>query len=242
MAKTASGKASFEEQIARQSVGDTASGSASTGTAADLPDASVTMSGEEYLKLYQESATANSAEARSASEHKALIAAVDDATFERSPVTEPQEIVDRLSDSARATLEAIKAGRDVSKEQWTALCKEMNDMGAITEDEFNSVRADIQFVPAGYGPHPVMVQELKAMYARSQGIHVDTEMWTGDPFEYLTSWATLMDGWQKMLVTQRDSNGAQKYTDLSPIRDQVNSCQKVSDLVKDLLTYQGSFF
>lgn len=240
-AKTEGAAPSFDEQITRQSVGDTAS--ASTSAAVHLPAASVSISGEEYLRLQQESAAANNAEVRSAAEHKALIAATDNAAFENTsvnattdaPVTDPQEIVDRLSDSSRATLEAMKAGRDVSKSQWTMLCKEMKDMGAITEDDFNSVRTDIQIVPAGYELHPVMVRELKAMYARSQGIYVETEMWTGDPFEYLTSWQDLMDEWQDMLVTIRDENGARKYTDFSPIREQVNSCQKVSELVKNLI-------
>jgi len=234
--KTASDKSSFEEQITRQSAGGTAS-STTSSIAAGPPDTSVAMSGEEYLKLQQEIAAANSPEAKSVVEHKALMEAANNAAIDGTPATEPQEILARLSDPAKATLDAMKAGKDVSKGQWTALCKEMKDMGAITEDEFNSVRTDIQIVPAGYELHPVMVRELQAMYARSQGIHVETEMWTGDPFEYLNSWTDLLDEWQEMLVTLRDETGARKYNDFSPIREQVSSCHKVSDLVQRLFAY-----
>jgi len=79
-AKTDGAAPSFEEQITRQSAGEPAT----PGTVAELPTTSVSISGEDYLKLQQESAAVNSPEAKSAAEHKALIAAADNTAFERA--------------------------------------------------------------------------------------------------------------------------------------------------------------
>ena len=128
IAKTASGKSSFEEQIIWQSVGGTAS-STTSSIVAGLPDMFAVMSGEEYLKLQQESADANSPETKSIGEHRALMEVANNTAIVGTPATEPQEILERLSDPSKATLDAMKAGKDVSKARWTALCKEIPAYG-----------------------------------------------------------------------------------------------------------------
>lgn len=242
MAKTARGKASFEEQIARQSTGDTASASTSTA-AADLPDASVTISGEEYLKLYQESATANSAEVKSAAEHKALITAADNAAFENTPVTESEEILDRLSDSARATLEDIKADKEVSREEWSGLLEELRDMGAISDTELGYTRG-FRIIPLGYtDKNGVFVKYddpfSEARLLQLAGLETSEDAvvdwnWNNDPLAFLDDWIAELTEWRDDLSRERSASGAPKYDDFSPIDDQVAACTKVSELVKDL--------
>lgn len=78
---------SFEENLATQrgsSVGERSSAAVPPSTPADTAG----VSGEEYLKLYQDSAAANSA-ASGAAEHKALIAAADAASLESTGLSEP---------------------------------------------------------------------------------------------------------------------------------------------------------
>ena len=58
--------------------------------------------------------------------------------------------------------------------------------------------------------------------------------WAGDPLEYLNAWMSMMSGWKDDMAGMRNADGSLKFEDFSPIAMQIDSCQKLSNLVKEL--------
>lgn len=63
---------------------------------------------------------------------------------------------------------------------------------------------------------------------------LDEGAWKGDPLAYLDNWMKSLYSWRSDLARARNEDGSPKYGDFSPITDQLNSCQKVMDLVRGL--------
>lgn len=129
---------SFGAEITQQNT--SAQSSAGTTATAVVPNASASISGEEYLKLYQESAAANSPEAKSAAEHKALRAASDstgvESTASETKVAKPMEELPVIlpTDSVEVKLEKLRQISEASdytgmsyEEIYTDLWNRYND-------------------------------------------------------------------------------------------------------------------
>ena len=61
-----------------------------------------------------------------------------------------QEIVSKLTDGAKRTLQRLKTNpNSISKRDWMDLTHELNAMGAISDLDYGWTRADFQFIPLG---------------------------------------------------------------------------------------------
>lgn len=160
-------------------------------------------------------------------------------------------LLDRLTPSSKGVLDRIQAGvSDITKDEWTGLCKELKDLGAVSETDLMYTRADLHLIPIGYYDEngefvqydtpPMLKNELLDKY-HSQGSGADgfwaclnASGWAGDPLAYLDDWIASLYSWRSDLARARNEDGSLKYSDLSPITGQINSCQKVVDLVRGL--------
>lgn len=162
---------------------------------------------------------------------------------------EPEEILERLSEPARDTLEDIKADKEVSQEEWKDLLEELRDMGAISDTEFTYSRSDFRFIPIGYRDENGelvmydgiaerfgMLDKLRTASGGGIGMLTDTaDTWAGDPLAYLDAWITDLAEWREDLSKQRGETGAPKYDNFSPIDNQIEACTKVGEIVNGLL-------
>ena len=83
----------------------------------------------------------------------------------------------------------------------------------------------------------MLKDQLKSLYEQSQnpaGAWLASDSWTGDPLEYLDLWMSELEDWRKDLSQQRAADGSLKFSNFSPITDQINACQKVMNLVQGL--------
>ena len=220
---------------------------------ADKANPSTGLSGEEYLKLYKDYIEKNRVEAEKAAEHEALIKAVDNVIEGKAPM-EPQEILERLSEPAKDTLEDIKDDKEVSHEQWQGLLGELRDMGAISKEQFDYSRSDVKLIPLGYknasGEFVMydgiaerfgMLDKLRSTSGGGIGILTDTaDAWSGDPLDFLDAWIENLTEWRGDLSRQRSETGALKYDDFSPLDKQIDACTKVGELINSLLTSIGT--
>lgn len=163
-------------------------------------------------------------------------------------------VYERLTLTAQDVLSRLNAGNTITRDEWTGLCRELKDVGAISQADFDCTRADYHLVPLGYhdaagneviyDSNPVMSEKLK-LVAKLLNREPDTPLeklrerlagdsWSGDPLEYLDAWIDMLDAWIDQLAKERDENGSLKYTDFSPITDQISSCQTVSALIQKL--------
>jgi len=161
---------------------------------------------------------------------------------------------ERLTLTSQDVLARLNAGNSVTREEWTGLCRELKDAGVITQADFDYTRGDFHLIPLGYHDAagneviydhaPGMAEKLK-LAAKLLNRDPDTpleqlrerlasESWSGDPLEYLDTWIDLLDVWIDQLEKERAEDGSQKFTDFSPITDQISSCQKVAALVQSL--------
>lgn len=163
-----------------------------------------------------------------------------------------QALLDRLTPASKAVLDRIQAGtNDITKDEWSGLCKELETLGAISEADCQCTSADFHLIPLGYydGNGEFVKYELpmelknkllsQAGRKRSpseDGLWacLDGSGWTGDPLAYLDNWMDSLYNWRSDLARARNEDGSAKYSDFSPITSQLNSCQKVADLVKKL--------
>jgi len=161
-------------------------------------------------------------------------------------------LYERLSSSSKDILERLEAGKDdIKKDEWLNFCKELKDAGAITQSDFDYTRADVYLIPLGYHDgsgnmvkyetSPMMKNKLLGLYessrspaATSSETRLSANDWTGDPLEYLDTWASELYRWRSGLARMRNADGSPKYDNFSPITSQIDSCQKVAVLVKDL--------
>lgn len=152
-----------------------------------------------------------------------------------------------LSPPSKETLKRLRDGKsDIRKDEWLTLCRELKDAGAITQSEFDYTRGDLHLIPLGYydeqgsfvkyDTSPMLKDQLESLYAQSQD-PVRTWLsgnWSGDPMKYLGLWMSELEDWRKDLSQQRAADGSLKYSNFSPITDQIDACQKVMNLVQGL--------
>lgn len=153
---------------------------------------------------------------------------------------------DRLTPSARKTVEKLKEGRGLTKTQWTDLCRELKDMGVITQAEFDYTRGDLHLVPVisdsrGGVTALGMKERLNSLYQASQvpgGLEAwSSDTWAGDPLEYLDEWLESLRKWKGELSAERWPDGGRKYQDFSAVDVQVDACQKVMDVLRGLMAH-----
>lgn len=166
-------------------------------------------------------------------------------------------LLDRLTPVSRAVLDRIQAGTDgITKDEWSGLCKELESLGAISEADLRYTSADFHFIPLGYyDDNGEFVQyelpmELKNKLLSQAGgkgspsedglwACLDSSHWRGDPLAHLDNWMSSLYSWRSDLSRARNEDGSPKYSDFSPITNQINSCQKVADLVRELSQAQA---
>ena len=167
--------------------------------------------------------------------------------------TQLRMVFERLSSSSKNVLERIKAEKnDIKKDEWMSLCKELKDAGVITQSDFDYTRADGHLIPIGYYNEsgtlvkydmpPMLVEKLRTLSDMSQNPSVgsmetwlaNSNGWADDPLEYLNAWMSMMSGWKDDMAGMRNADGSLKFEDFSPIAMQIDSCQKLSNLVKEL--------
>lgn len=161
------------------------------------------------------------------------------------------DLLRRLTPESRDVLDRMEAGKaDITGEEWTGFCKELESLGAISKDDFHYTRGDLHLIPIGYRDKsgefvkydtpPMLKNKLLNLYhsqgpgADSQWVRLDENDWKGDPLAYLEDWTTSLYSWRSDLARARNEDGTPKYSDFSPITSQINSCQKVTDLVRGL--------
>lgn len=159
---------------------------------------------------------------------------------------------DQLSTASKGVLDRMKAGQtDISQDEWTNLCRELKEAGLITESDFLYTRADLRIVPIGYLDRngntvlydsnlmPGGLLEMNSRYNNCSGLSKTTTVndWSGDPLQYLDKWIESLRMWRSDLASQRNEDGTRRYDDFSPISNNIDSCQKVSNLVKMLMKF-----
>lgn len=168
-----------------------------------------------------------------------------------------QILLDRLTPASKAVLSRIQAGTNrISREEWSGLCKELETLGAISESDLRYTSADFHLIPLGYwDENGAFVQyelpmELKnRLLSRAAGSKspsedglwacLDDSGWTGDPLAYLDHWIASLWSWQSDLARMRNGDGSPRYSDFSPITNQLGACRKVAALVKELCQAQA---
>lgn len=157
-----------------------------------------------------------------------------------------EDLLPELSPSSKAVLERLRAGaHDIQKDEWTALCREWRDAGVLTQEEFDSVRADVRLIPIGYrdkngnfvkySTPPVLLERLRSLSAWSQAVAsgsteawVPDDGWTGDPLEYLEWWMSMLERWRNGMAGDDSAH----FEDFSPMDGQIASCRKVMELLR----------
>lgn len=158
---------------------------------------------------------------------------------------------DQLSIESKSVLDRMNAGEaNITQDEWTELCRELKDAGLITESDFMHTRANLRIVPIGYKDstgNAVLYDNPPIL----SGLEMDTHLsgysglskawtvddWSGDPLSYFDSWIESLRKWRNDLAIQRNEDGTRKYDDLSGIGNNINSCEKVTNLMKMLMRF-----
>ncbi len=161
-------------------------------------------------------------------------------------------LYEHLTPASKDVLERLEAEKDdIKKDEWLNFCKELKDVGAITQSDFDYTRADVHLILLGYHDEsgnivkyetsPMMKNKLLGLYESSRNpaavgseTRLSADDWTGDPLEYLDTWTSELYRWRSDLVRMRNADGSPKYDNFTPITSQIDSCQKVAALVKEL--------
>ena len=141
-----------------------------------------------------------------------------------------QEIVSKLTDGAKKTLQRLKANPNfISKRDWMDLTHELNAMGAISDLDYQGTDMMFHLVPLGSvdNPYPTSADMRDTLNQINR--------WPGNPLNHLDQWAFSLNKWGAELSWERNFDGTPKYKDLSPIYDQASACGRVSNLIKGLL-------
>ena len=157
------------------------------------------------------------------------------------------DLLRQLTPGSRDVLDRMEAGKvDVTENEWTALCEELEALGAISKDDFQYTQAGWRVIPLGYWGEngefvkydtvSIMKDKLPDVRQSQEGQYIcpDEYAWKGDPLTYLDNWMKSLYSWRSDMARARNEDGTPKYSDFSPITNQINSCQKVIDLVRDL--------
>lgn len=142
---------------------------------------------------------------------------------------ELKDIISKLSDGSRATLRRLKYNPNfISKIEWMNLTHELNEMGVLSDDDYNRASPMFIMVPIGDMDNPyTLTNDMRTTLNQ-------LNQWPANPFEYLDMWAFSLRKWAAFLTMERNSDGTPKYRNFSPIQEQASACDRVSGLVKAL--------
>lgn len=147
-------------------------------------------------------------------------------------------------------LARLKSGGGITQKEWDDLCTDLKNQGLISQTDYNCTRGNYRLIPVGstgpdgiftpYERIPGMSEKLQklAKYMSDPAASLEayfSDDWQGDPLAYLDDWMAELREWRDHLAAQRNPDGGLKYPDLTPITEQLNSCQRVSGLIKQLL-------
>ena len=139
----------------------------------------------------------------------------------------------QLSDQSKDVLSKLKDGGQVEKDAWKGLCKELLDLGQITESEYACSNLDYRLIPLGChdaSGNFVKYSNTADMVRASRSL----AQWPGDPLNMLDSWSFMLSKWGMQLAAEYNPDGAPKYRDLTPISNQASACDKVKELIHSL--------
>lgn len=146
-----------------------------------------------------------------------------------------QKVYNQLSDSSKGVLSNLQSGKPVEKDAWKSLCKELLDQGQITESEYQCTNLDYRLIPLGSHDSSgnfVRYSNTAEIVLASRSLN----QWSGQPLDMLETWSFLFRKWGNQLALEHNPDGTLKYQNLSPISNQASACQKITDLIKDLIT------
>ena len=151
----------------------------------------------------------------------------------KAKTAEDESIRDRLSPASQKLLDDLKAGRGMTTTQWTSLCVELKDMGVITQAEFDYTRGDFHLAPVvSDGRGGVTCPTIVKAFLEGRDFH---NKWQGDPLAYLDEWVQALQAGRDQVDKEYWEDGEKKYKDLSPFDHQISACEKVMDVIRDLL-------
>ena len=212
------------------------------------------MSGEDYLKLYR---CSTSAQNQSAVERAALIRTKEDtAPTTTSAVSENknQSTIDQLSQTGYTqVLSKMKNGVRVSHEEWQGLLSALRDTGAISSDEYIVASSYGTMIPIGYDDENGVFHP----YANTVNVFVDVKgnvthypfdenapriddlaSWFegyNDPLKYLDDWIENYREWHDYMADQTNDDGTPKYGRLDLIQNDINSASNVAQVIRELM-------
>ena len=217
-------------------------------------DVTATMSGEDYLKLYR---CSTSAQNQSAVEHAALIRTKEDtAPTTTSAVSENknQSTIDQLSQTGYTqVLSKMKNGGRVSHEEWQGLLSALRDTGAISSDEYIVASSYGTVIPIGYDDengvfHPYANTVNVFVDGKGNVTHYpfdenapridDLASWFegyNDPLKYLDDWIENYREWHDYMADQTNDDGTPKYGRLDLIQNDINSASNVARVIRELM-------
>lgn len=142
-------------------------------------------------------------------------------------------VYQQLSDQSKDVLSKLKDGGQVKKDTWKGLCKELLDLGQITESEYACSNLDYRLIPLGcHGASGNFVKYSNTadMVRASRSL----AQWPGDPLNMLDSWSFILSKWGMQLAAEYNPDGTPKYRNLTPVSDQASACNKVKELIHSL--------
>ena len=145
-------------------------------------------------------------------------------------------VYQQLSDQSKDVLSKLKDGGQVEKDAWKGLCKELLDLGQITESEYKCSNLDYRLIPLGCHDANgdfVKYSNTADMVLASRSL----DQWPGDPLNMLDTWSFMLSKWGMELAEEQNSDGTPKYRDLSPISNQASACKKVMELINSLTAF-----
>lgn len=244
-------KATFENEVLR--LGKTQSPTQNRPQSKTV-DVAATMSGEDYLKLYR---CSTSAQNQSAVEHAALIRTKEDtASTTTNAVSENknQSIIDQLSQMGYTrVLAQMKNGIKIPHSEWKGLLSALRDTGAISDQDYR-VTADFGGgIPIGYDDedgvfHPYVNTVNVFVDGDGNVTHYpfdenaprinDLASWFegyNDPLKYLDDWIENYREWHDYMAEQTNDDGTPKYEGLDLIQNRINSASNVAQVIRELM-------
>lgn len=166
-----------------------------------------------------------------------------DAVVLSDPMEDPilRAAYDQLSPSSKGVLNRMKTGQaDITQDEWTSLCRELKDAGMMTESDFAYARTDLRIVPLGFmGDKAFNVTQSSASLISPLGGREEPE-WMGDPLAFFDQWMEMMRKWKRDLAAVCNPDGSRQFQDLSSVTHCIGSCQKVVNLVHNLMKFNGN--
>lgn len=147
-----------------------------------------------------------------------------------------QAVYHQLSDRSKDVLVKLKEGGQVEKDAWKGLCRELLDLGELTEAEYACSNLEYRLIPLGChgaGGSFVRYSGTAEMVLDSRSLN----QWSGQPLDMLDTWSFLLTKWGRQLAAEHNPDGTPKYHDLSPISSQADACGKLRELINSLTEF-----